>query len=464
VLTFPQIIESSADELARPLVPEATPEDWLRAIEGCVMSPSIIFIVGASTCGKSTFARRLLNRYLTGQGKSARPTSSVCYLDLDPLKPEYAPHGQISLTVIRSLNLGPAFTHPVTSPSSQGPDTDETIQSHAVPPNLANYGDYYRACAEDLFMTYKHLRSRDPLLPLIINTSGSLNSAYTSMLMELLARFKPHHVVHLGDTQAIDTEQAAKLDACQIIVSQSHGTLHKITAQAPVIAPMRSDTELRAMQMQSYFHLRKISASEASPSFWTPNPLSALAPWEFCFEETEERMQDFVGFAMYSEPVEPASLVQALNGSIVHIVESTSSAIPSPYTVLPRTKKYRVPFFDKSVRTGMVEPLDPRTSKVVCTALIRAFDPEKRVVQILVPKTHESLLRNLQPERTVLVGGCCDSPEWAYMEDANSRASAQGNSLLAQGETVHAPWVENTGRMESMGYLNTVRRVRKFQT
>jgi polynucleotide 5'-hydroxyl-kinase GRC3/NOL9 len=380
-----------------------------------------------------------LNRYLTGQGKSARPAPAVCYLDLDPAKPGYTPPGQMSLTVVKSLNLGPAFTHPASSPSMPRSEGNTTIRSHAIPSNLANYGDYYRACAEDLFLTYKTLRSRDPTLPLIINTPGSLHSTHMDILADLLARFKPHHAVHLGDTQAIDTEQATKLHAVQTIVSQSRGTIHEITAQSPIVTPMRTDAQLRAMHMQSYFHAKTAAT-------WNTRPLTTLVPWEFCFEDTPERAQDFVSFAMYAEPIEPSSLIHALNGSIVQIVESTSSAIQAS---LARTKRYRIPYFEKSEQTGMLESLDPKTSKVVCTALVRGFDPERRVVQVLVPKSHEGLLYTLAPERTVFVGGCCDAPEWAYVEE---------------GTGVDVPWVEDEGVVDAMGYLNTVRRVRKFQT
>jgi polynucleotide 5'-hydroxyl-kinase GRC3/NOL9 len=387
----------------------------------------------------------------------------VCYLDLDPEKPEYTPPGQVSLVVVESLNLGPNFTHPVTPSSSLGKKANKTIRSHCVPTNLANYRDYYRSCAEDLFLAYKALQSQDLLLPLVVNTPGSLYSSDIDLLTGLLIRFKPHHTVHLSDTRAIDTDIATKLHSLQIIVSQYHGTIHEITAQSPAPLPMRTNLELKAMQMQSYFHLMKTKTSEPGIPKWTPSPTSNLLPWEFCYGETDERRQDFVGFAMYSEPVEPASLVQSLNGSIVQIVESTSSAIPTPYVALPRTNNYRVPYFEKSNHTGMVEPLDPKTSNLLCTALVRGFDPEKRVVQLLVPNTHESMLYNLSPERTVLVGGCCETPEWAYLE----KWYATNGAIYAESvldNTSCMPWVEEKARMNEMGYLNTARRVRKFQT
>ncbi|KAH8727252.1 hypothetical protein GQ44DRAFT_748589 [Phaeosphaeriaceae sp. PMI808] len=462
--SFSIITESDADILARPLSPEKCPEDWLRAVESCAISPSTIFLTGASGAGKSTFARRLLNRFLTGQGKSARPTPAVCYLDLDPAKPEYTPHGQISLIMVRSLNLGPNFTHPIAPSSRLGPLKNELIRSHAIPVVFVNYKDYYCACVENLFLAYRALQSPDTNIPLIINPSSSLYNFDFAILTGLLARFKPHHLIHVGDPSAIDAEQTTKLHSLQSKVSQYSGTFHGITAQLPLSAPMRTDAEIRAMQMQSYFHLNKINTDVSNTTMWTPSPLSTLTYWDFCFEETDKRMQDFVGFAMYSEPVEPASLIQALNGLVVQIIESTSSSIPTPYTALSRTNRYKVPYFEKSDHTGMVMPLDPKTSKLICTALIRGFNLEEKTVQLVVPKMYESVLYSLSPERTVFVGGCCETPEWAYVEDAYAANGTTASGPLLPNMTKSAPWVEDAKQMSGMGYLNTVRRVRKFQT
>jgi polynucleotide 5'-hydroxyl-kinase GRC3/NOL9 len=330
------------------------------------------------------------------------------------------------------------------------------VRSHCMPTSLMNHRDHYRACAEDLFLAYRVLQSHDPSLPLVINISGSLYSLDFDLLLDLLARFKPHHTIHMSDIGAIDNEQATKLHSLHTVVSQYRGSAHEITAQAPSSLALRTDTDLRAMYMQTYFHLTKSNRTDLGTMACTSNPISKLVPWEFCFEGTKARTQDFVGFAVYSEPVEPTSLVQSLNGSIVQIVESTSSAIPTPYASLPRTSKYRVPYFVKSDRTGMVEPLDPKTSKFICTAMVRGFDPENKLVQVLVPKSHENLLHGLLPERTVFVGGCCEQPEWAYLEDADAASMGSGPNCT--------PWLEEETRVDDMGYLNTVRRVRKFQT
>lgn len=442
---------SDTDILSRPLRPEVTPEDWLRAVEDCTGSPSITLVTGSSSSGKSTYARRLVNRSLTGLGKTAPSVPAVCYMDLDFRKQEYAPGGQISLVVVRELNLGPSFTHPSVIPGSREATT-EIIRAHPIPTNFANYAEYYQSCVEDLFLAYKSIHSRDTSLPLVIDTPDFLYTSEIEILCKFLTRLKPHNIVVLHDTRAIDTETAARLHLLQTSASQYHGTVHDITAQKPLSVSMRTENELCAMQMQSYFHLKSSSVSADQPQTlsWTPEPLSHLIPWEFCYEDTAERCQDLAAFALYSEPVEPSSLLHALNGSVVQIIQTTSSAVS---TSLPRTRRYGLPYLAESERTGMMEPLDPRTTGLVCTALIRGFNSEKRVVEVLVPKTHESLLYNLSPDRTVFVGGCCDVPEWAFLEDAYVKEA-----------TASPVWAEREDVIDSMGYMSTVRRVRRFQT
>ncbi|KAF1839550.1 hypothetical protein BDW02DRAFT_563605 [Decorospora gaudefroyi] len=465
--SFCVVTDSNSDLLSRPLQPEVAPEDWLRAIEECANSPSITVITGCPSSGKSTFARRLVNRSLTGLGKNAPSVPTVCYLDLDMRKQEYAPSGQISLAVLRDLNLGPSFTHPSIPSGSGNSAANEIIRAHAIPMNLANYAEHYQACVEDLFLAYRNLCSSNASLPLVIDTPGFLWASDLNILNKLLVRLKPHKMVHIGDTQAIETETAAKLHLLQTTASQYRCTVHEITARRPQLAAMRTDAELKSMQMQSYFHLKtsSIHPSHGQTLRWTSNPLSHLTPWEFCYEETAMRAQDMVGFALYSEAIEPESLLHAVNGSIMQIVQTTSSVIPDPYTSLPRTGKCRIPYFPESERTGMVEPLDARTTRLVCTVMIRGFDPERKVVQVLVPKTHEPLLYGLLAERTVFVGGCCDMPEWAFVEDGYATAGISSSGSPASGAVRREMvWAERKDVIQGMGYLNTVRRVRKFQT
>src|SRR5690242_16482513 len=152
-------------------------------------------------------------------GKAKPAVPAVCFLDLDPSKPEYSPPGQISLVVVRELNLGPTFTHPTTLPQPS-PEQNETARSHAIPLNLANYQDYYRECIEDLYLAYKNLFSRDSALPLLVNTPPFLYTTHFPVLEQLLSRCKPQNIVHMGDTHAIDPPTASKLDALQLVAKK----------------------------------------------------------------------------------------------------------------------------------------------------------------------------------------------------------------------------------------------------
>ncbi|KAJ4990792.1 hypothetical protein SVAN01_03801 [Stagonosporopsis vannaccii] len=472
--TFGIMTSSEEDPLGRPLQPHASPEDWLRAIEDCTSEPCTTLVTGAAESGKKTFCRRLVNRYLTGMGKAKPAVPAVCYLDLDPSGPEYSPSGQISLVVVRELNLGPTFTHPTTLPVP-GPEQNETVRSHAVPLNLANYHDYYRECIEDLYLAYKNLFSRDSALPLLVNTPALLYATHFSVLEQLLARCRPQNMVHLGDTRAMDVSTASKLDALQRVAKKQRSTLHEITAQTPVLPALRSDKDIRAMTAQSYFHLSSPSTSSSTttpvptpvptPS-WSPSPLTTHTPWEFSYINTPTRSQDLVGFLSFAEPLPASSLLHYLCGATIHILQSSSAQIPTPYTALRRTPKSRIPYFPPGER-GYTEPLDPRTTRLVCAALVRGFDPQRGVVQVLVPPALEGVVSGLRAERTVFAVGCGESPEWAYVEDAYARQWEEETGERKVGgegedEDEDGFWVVREGVRGGMGYLGTQRRVRKF--
>jgi polynucleotide 5'-hydroxyl-kinase GRC3/NOL9 len=395
-------------------------------------------------------------------GKSKPGVSAVCFIDLDYSKPEYSPPGQISLVVVRQLNLGPNFTDPTTTPLEPEADQNETVRSHVIPTDLTNYEDYYRECVEDLYLAYKNLYSRDSSLPLLINTPSFLYTTHFSSLEQLLARFKPQNIVHLGDTRAIDTSTAEKLHALQTSCKKHRSTLHEISAQTLTLPSLRSDTELRAMHMQSYFHL-STPPSALFPS-WTSTPLVTHTPWEFSYLSTSTHTQDFVGFLPLTEPLPPSSLIHYLNGQVIHILQSSSSQIPTPYTALARTPKSRIPYFPANDKLGYTAPLDPRTTRVVCAALVRGIDPERGVIQLLVPRALEPLMQDLKPERTVFAVGCAETPGWAYVEDAylGQYEEEVGERKVGSGEM--GMWVEKEDTVDGMGYLGTKRRVRKFIT
>ncbi|KAL5395964.1 hypothetical protein PMIN04_006414 [Paraphaeosphaeria minitans] len=465
--SFTGVMESDDDPLARPLVPEQAPEDWLRSIDDISTASSTTFIVGGPACGKSTFAKRLLNRYLTGFGKTAKSVPAVCYLDLDPSSPEYTPHGQISITIVRELNLGPAFTHPTTIPDRPGSNT--TIAAHVLPhQDLTNYEDHFTACATHLFQTYRNLRVDAPTLPLIINTPGFLYTAHFPLITALLNATKPSHIVHLYAKPSMPPATAENLHTLTLLARKASATLHELSAQHAVIPAPRTPPELRAMHMTSYFHLVSLSASSSQP-IYTPAPLTTLTPWTLAYTPSPSQTQDILALLpLHDQHVPARTLLTALNGSILHVVRTTSAPVAPPR----RTPQTDIPYYEPDPETHLPPLLRPAATHTVCTALLVGVDPRAHHLHVLVPAPFEHRLFGLEAETTVLVAGCADTPEWAYVEGAyagvaqrrrelGSRAQLAGVEVLGEG-VERGPWVVDGKVVEGMGYAGAVRRVRRF--
>ncbi len=421
-------------------------------------------VAGAPGSGKSVFARRLVNRSLTGLGKTAQSVPVAFLLDLDPDDQEYMPVGQVSLVAIKDIQLGPKFVHPAIIPGLENSSRNKLIRAHPVPRNWPLYMDFYCACVDDLFQTYNKLRSQHPIAPLVIKTSGRLYTSNFDILSKFSSQIKPHNFAHLSSSLTADYEVTTKSQTFRAETAQYQGTYHEITAHKYTTNLIRSKDDLNLMQMQSYFHLssRKRELNNRSALAWACKPLSTIVPWEFCYQETSSRKQDIAGFVMYTEPVESASIVKILNGAIIHILTSNSPVVLDAYTKLPCNNKNRIPLIPKSEKYGDPGFLDPRTSEFRCIAMIRGFDLERNIVQVLVPNTHEGLLRSLLPEQTVFTYGCCNTPEWAFSEDKHAAMASRSNqpSILKGDKCM---WVEEQIFADQMGYLNTLRRVRKFQ-
>ncbi|KAF2175584.1 hypothetical protein K469DRAFT_702106 [Zopfia rhizophila CBS 207.26] len=484
--TFALATESKADPLNRPLTTDCDSYDWYAQLSNAVNHSSATMVSGAPSAGKSTFARRLLNRYLTGDGK--KPISpSVYYLDLDPDKPEYTPHGQISLVLVKEVNFGPSFTHPAPLPNPQSEKMNKLIRAHPMPYNgFEDYQEYFLSCVDDLFQAYMAIQGENSIkrTPLIINTPGFTYLSNIDVLHQTVSRMKIQHLIYMGTLHPSQEVHLSALAAVKQAATIAGASVYVISAYINSSPPSHTDSELRSMQMLSYFHCTGLTNTELPQRTYKAKPLSFMPPWEIHYEESETARQGFIGFLMLCEWLEPKYLLTALNGALVQIVETEDEYIQQQYGKLPRTNKFRIPYFEKGP-SNSVEPLNPKTSRLVCTTMIQSFKPQEQIVQLLVPKTHEHLLYSLKPEKTVFVFGCCDHPEWAYIEDPyydlwdrkkdremwmENREEGEDTAAFGWMDTgvspediALPPWVITDAKMQEIGALNTVRRTRKFQ-
>ncbi len=142
-------------------------------------------VCGGLKVGKSSFARYLVNRFLSSQLRS----DAVAYIDLDCGQTEFSAPGMFTLSVLRGPLLGPPYTHPncgVVASVFTGSITVGNIRAMA---DSVRY----------LFSLYL----RDHVgLPLIVNTMGWVQGNGLRLLSEAVAAVSPDVLFAFPDTTA----------------------------------------------------------------------------------------------------------------------------------------------------------------------------------------------------------------------------------------------------------------------
>ncbi|OCK84388.1 hypothetical protein K432DRAFT_389547 [Lepidopterella palustris CBS 459.81] len=472
--SFSVVRHAQDDPLKRPLAPLTFPGEWVSLIESIITSerPSAVMVSGPRHSGKSTFAKILLNRFLTNP---RYPTAF--YLDLDAGGPEYTPQGQVSLVLIQEVNLGPPFTHPAPVPTLEGRKVNQLVWAHPMPLNGAEeYNEYFYLCVINLFNRYQALLTEYPTAPLVINTPAWAYMEGLEVFLQTINRLKLTNVVYLSKNTSPGVLRTMKQYS-----DHSGATLHTFNPQ-PNPNRTRTNENLRNMHMTSYFHCDGINQGQRT---YDAEPLSFMAPWQVYYGEEESKDQGFIGFLMLCDWIDPKWIKTVINGSIISIIITEDLVLQSQYRKLPRTTRMRLPYFPKGEK-NYVDPPDPKTSKLVCLALLRGFEPESNLVQLLIPATHEHLVESLDPKKTVFVFGCCDHPDWSYLEDPHydfyeeMRRRRAWKDLkpddeddvdealpsewrMGEPNVKLPPWVAKAEELRKWNGLNMPRRVRRFQ-
>ncbi|EMD00318.1 hypothetical protein BAUCODRAFT_119859 [Baudoinia panamericana UAMH 10762] len=383
--------------------------------------PYRIMAVGAKSSGKSTFNRLLCNTLL-----SRNSVTKVQYLDLDPGQPEFGPPGIVSLVEITAPILGPPFTHP----ASAQPTKYKVLRSHAIAAtSFKDDSAHYVACVHDL------LRRASNKHPLVINTCGWLSGLGASVLVELCSLLKPTNVVLL---EPIDAGLAAQLQEVA-----TDGTIFERLSRQPRHASMRTPAEARNMQMMSYFHSRHVRANQEQR--WSGKPLSAVRAWIVKYGGPDAGIQAVLS---YGQAPSLEFLAEVLDGAIVALVtidreheaeaynlprdntkddhEDNAGGAASP-TMPPLEQHLRrspegLPYLG-SDHIGCSTPLHPTHSACIGLAIVRAIDPITKEIHLITPLP-DRLLAPLATTRQplALVRGSFDHPDWAYLEELQSKA------------------------------------------
>jgi len=469
LLTRAHQIYDASDGPKKALLQELTVSaEWNKKMadigQSLDVNSSSIFVCGPKSCGKSTFSRVLGNQLITSRTRvRSKAWPGVVILDIDPGQPEFATPGVISVVHISEPNLSPPFCHPYLNKGAKG-----VLRSHALG-SITPAADpqHYMACVMDLYATYQ--RTLRGVCPLIINTPGWVQGTGLDILTELVTKLRPTEIVYMSVEGPEDTVESLQSAAKNASVTQLPSQASEFTS--------RTALHLRTMQTMSYFHLDVPSSpaeghlqirrdappvphdssstqARSSPQLqWNAKPITCYPPWLVRYGGPRPGILAIVCYD-YQPPLD--LLVEALNGSVVSIVEIESrEAFRSFRAPRPEVQDDDAMALDgddenssddqdtPNAEAAGIDPelivaspegipllrnpdgktLDSKHSQFVGTALIRGIDVTRGELQLLCPlavNTVDRIIRN--GRELVLVAGKLDPPTWAYTEDLYYRA------------------------------------------
>ena len=400
-------------------------------VEAQVSHTPAILVCGPAGTGKSTFSRYLTNSLLSGKYAS----TGIAYLDIDPGQPEYSPPGEIALCHITEFNLGPPFTHPISSC---------TVRSHAIgtltPRDDSNH---YLHCVSNLLDHYQDLLHRQNGCPLIVNCCGWIQGMGLELLQEVAHCVSPTDIVYTSDVGPADV--VALLHS---ICTQRKAQLHMLESQ-PANAIRRVPADSRLMQTMSYFHLDEPEIGEMR---WNPAPIHTFDLTRLSYDGDDP---DIMGICLYGEYLDPEVFDDVVDGSVLSLVvvedddilprdyistsyraeasenvngdaisdTSSHETIVSQKLSVQRTK-CGLPYIFS--RYSAYTALDPSKTRSIGQVLVRKIDTNSKELHVVtpVPKTAIDAYR-FQGLKMVLVRGRVDIPSWAYQEEYYAAKAAQ---------------------------------------
>lgn len=439
-----QVLPTSADGPKKAMLQDLkSPAMWNRKIADLVKTrrerAPVLLVCGPKSSGKSTFARIVTNRIVTDQAgpEKRRTWPGVAVLDIDPGQPEFSPPGTISLVTLDEPNLSPPFCHPALG-------TRHVLRSHAVASiSPASDIEHYKSCVLDLFA---HYRASSTRYPLIVNTPGWIQGSGLVLLQELVSMMRPTEVLYMSEDGPEDTVEGLRA------VCKSSAALTTLPSQSSEYTS-RTALHLRHMQAMSYFHTSR--GGPAGPR-WDPVPLASTAPWLVSYDGPGSGL---LGIMCYGFQPEPSLLAEAIDGTILAVVEITDlegalggGEEEDPRSAVQRTPEEYLPY----LRPARAAPLHPSHSRCLGLALVRGVDAPRRRLALSTPLLAADGL-SLRGKTIVLVAGGFDTPTWAYTEAHYHGASGGGGRKGA----VAVPWAEVLRGGEKRAVGSRVWRVRR---
>ena len=408
-----------------------------------------VLVCGPKASGKSTFSRYLLNHVLSPTPETEGGyvnTDGVAFLDLDPGQPEFTPMGQVYLARLRNPFFGPPFTHPSLDDSHGG----EIVRAHHIgAASPKEDPDHYALAVMDLMEQYRTLLEKYPQCPLIINYPGWIFGQGLEVATWLVRSLGLSDVVYMSEKGPSEVIEPLGLAAREARVPLT------VLPSQPTDFVSRSSAQLRAMQIQSYFHISH--PTDLGSSLWSEEPLSRTRPLTVDYNGPR---QGILGVMVMGSQINPDLLHETLEGAIVGLV-----AVESPRALMggmappdapneeqdgdgsgldidmdsenPNATSIESSMAENVVRTqedlpylfvgsGSCTPLDPRMSHCLGLALVRSIDTSSHKLELSTSIPPSYIQRSIEKGHSlVLVRGQLDNPNWAISEEYHAARAAE---------------------------------------
>ncbi|KAF8148814.1 hypothetical protein B0H34DRAFT_668226 [Crassisporium funariophilum] len=398
---------------------------WSGAIERLSSVNGGIYLVkGPKKCGKSTFARTLMNHLL---GSYRR----VAFLECDLGQSEFTPGGMVSLNVVSSPVFGPPHTHPTLPNFAHfiGSTTPRSSPDHYLDAISALIQSYRLDIqSPNIEMADDGDSRASDLIPLVVNTMGWAKGLGADLTLKIQDMLEPTDIfdiqapvqehTHFAPSATPLFSQRSRYDAYQ-----QGSVMDECTARVHELQPVVSSSSAagytpadhRALSILSYFHA--LFPHETVPSeldqvtarSWnTSMPLCAIPPYEVdCMMAFDSVVLTGAG----SEDVVDIEIGRVLNGAIVGLVSyepgtaetKSISALGIPYA---RFQEPPLPASSNCVGIGLIRGVSqPFSTAPAC------FNTH---IHILTP-----LADPLLAQGRILVKGEMELPIWGMLDFRN---------------------------------------------
>ncbi|KTW29188.1 hypothetical protein T552_01145 [Pneumocystis carinii B80] len=369
------------------------PESWSSAINIIHSSnfdnkTARIIICGPKLSGKSTFAKNLINKFLTGRYNEHKAIEGINYIETDPGQPEFSPHGIISSHYIKKPVINPSFTH-CTLPSL----TKAHFLGNISPQNNPKH---FLLCVNDIFNTDKKN------VPTIINTPGWTKGMGLELLNEIINLSNCTYLVYIGsktNVEIFDTELILPSSVKLL-------TLPSVREFINTCGTVKINTaDLRALSIISYFHSINISEDNCHTSWEFDSYLLDMKPWIVKYDGD---LNGIDAISILNTTLDIEEFYYAINGTIMAFVvaDNITENNEKTWESIITKSKDRLPILNTEKN-----PIDPKISQCIGLCILRGISRKSKELQILTPIDTLTLNKYLNSnKKIILVRGNLELP------------------------------------------------------